>query len=214
MIFILDIFLFVIYSFLVIVHTEKWRDMEVIKFDNNKEFSVNSYMVANGSNAILIDTGFNFEDINNYLTTHNLKLVAVFLTHGHFDHIYLAKRFQDMGAKIYIHSADSDKLFTDKNMGKDYNLPVEPLHADVLMDEGEYTIENFKVQVIHTPGHSKGSCCFLIENNLFLGDTMFEHGYGRYDLYDGSYSEIMQSLRKLFRIIKNNNYSLYYGHDY
>lgn len=188
--------------------------MEVIKFDKNKEFSVNSYMVIKGNNAILIDTGFNYDEIEKCLSERKLNLIAVFLTHGHFDHIYLAKKFQDMGVKIYIHSMDSDKLYTNKNMGADYNLLPQPLHADVLMEEGTYSVGEFTIQVIHTPGHSKGSCCFLIENKLFLGDTMFEHGYGRYDLYDGSYNEIMQSLRRLIKIIKNNNYTLYYGHDY
>lgn len=187
--------------------------MEVIQFTQKLDFDTNCFLVVENNKALLIDTGFDIQEILTYLEDNKIQLLAVLLTHGHFDHVYNAKKFQELGFKIYIHSLDADKLNSDKNLGADFNVDLDHINADVLLEESNIKIDDFKVQVIHTPGHSKGSCCYIINDNFFTGDTIFEHGYGRTDFYDGSYKELRQSIRKIWTLKKNKNYAFFYGHD-
>ena len=169
------------------------------------------YLIIQNSKALLIDASYCYDDVNKYLKENNLKLVGIVLTHGHFDHASAAKKFQDDGIKIYIHKFDADKLYTENNLSKYFGYAFENLTPDFTFTEGELIIDNFKLEVLHTPGHSKGSVCFIYENHLFTGDTIFENGYGRVDLYDGDFSEIRQSIKKLMPY-KKMGYLLHYGH--
>ncbi|MBQ9786274.1 MAG: MBL fold metallo-hydrolase [Clostridia bacterium] len=181
------------------------------------ELKTNCYFIINEktSNAIIIDAGAEYETIKSYITTENLKVCAVLLTHGHFDHIGACAKLQKDGIKIVIHSLDADKckdnsLNLSNAFGEDI---VETFNADVLLDnkEGEYEICDFKIKYIHTPGHSVGSCSFLIEDYLFSGDTIFDMGYGRTDFYDGSPFQLSKSIEKLMPYLRRG-YKLLAGH--
>lgn len=133
------------------------------------------------------------------------KVCAVLLTHGHFDHIGAVDQVcTAFDAPLYIHAGDLPKL-TDSyaNVGGIFgfevlvNTPAHPLEdGDVIGDAG------FPVQVLHTPGHSNGSVCYLLPEGagVLTGDTLFAHGYGRTDFPDGDMNTLIQSFRKLFRI--------------
>lgn len=82
-----------------------------------------------------------------------------------------------------------------------------------MLSEGMTEIAGLPVRVLHTPGHSRGGVCYLIGEHLFTGDTLFLHGWGRTDLYGGSYSGIMSSLRMLMRLRKLTPYPICPGHD-
>ena len=178
----------------------------------NGELNENCYVLTeDNKTCVIFDAGEDFEKINNFLIEKNLEPKAILLTHGHYDHCASCKKFQDMGVKIYIHRLDADKLYTDNNLAKMFNRPFENLHADVLIEEGNIVVNNIKLQVLHVPGHSKGSVVYIYGKNIFSGDVVFEHGYGRYDFYDGSFSEIKSSIKKLLPYLKGD-YIFLYGH--
>ena len=169
------------------------------------------YLIVKENNAILIDAGECYELVKDYLEKNNVKLLAVLLTHGHFDHAVDAYKFQNDGVPIYIHKKDADKLCTDWNLAKLFGFDFNNINADVLVDDGDIYIENFNISVISTPGHSKGSCSYIYENHIFVGDTLFENGYGRCDLYDSDFEQLKQSVKTLQKYY-DKNYLLHYGH--
>ena len=151
-------------------------------------------------NAIIIDPGADYIKIQNFLIKKNLQAKAILLTHGHFDHIGAVNDFSAFNIPVYIHVKDADKLANaDKNLSKSFGLKINNCSANMIFsgEEFEFSVAGFDILAIHTPGHSKGSVCYKIENFLFTGDTLFKNGYGRTDFYDGSFEELKNSLRKL-----------------
>ena len=171
----------------------------------------NCYIIVKNQKCIIIDPGSSFDKIYNYITSNNLTPLAVILTHGHFDHCISCKLLQQKGIKIYIHKEDQDKLYTQNNLSYLYNIQFNKLNADFVFEEGRLIIDEFIIDVLHTPGHSKGSCCFVYENNVFCGDTIFENGYGRTDFYDGNLIQLIHSIKKLKPYI-DSKYNFFYGH--
>ena len=97
------------------------------------------------------------------------------------------------------------------NLSQYMDNPITIKQADIIFDKEEVKETSFcKYKVIHTPGHSKGSICILIDDILFSGDTVFKYSIGRTDLPDGNYNELMQSLEKIKKLSKN--ITIYPGH--
>ena len=181
-----------------------------------KEFIVGQlanrcYLVIKEQKAILIDAGDCYNEVKTYLSNNNITLIAVLLTNGHFDHAWSAFKFQADGVPIYIHKEDSDKLYTNNNLANLFGFDFHNLKADFEISEGNLDIDIFHFKVINTPGHSKGSCSYICDNHIFVGDTLFENGYGRYDLYDGDYFALMHSINILNQY-REKNYLFHYGH--
>lgn len=145
------------------------------------------------------------------------RIAAILLTHGHFDHMLSAQPLSRItGAPVYIHELDEEMLCDeDKNaynaMASAQPSPVD-FEAELLEDTIE--IEGVKFEVLHTPGHTRGSVCFYDAQNgvLFSGDTLFCAGFGRMDLYGGSPMQMRASLRKLFSLPGNTR--VLCGHGY
>lgn len=142
------------------------------------------------------------------------ELDYILLTHGHFDHILgvldVQKRY---GGKIVIHKNDSD-CFVNKerslmrSMGASGELPPK---ADILVKDGDkLPFGNGFITVMHTPGHSEGSVCYLIDNLVFSGDTLFYGSIGRTDFDYGSHDDIMKSIRRLAAL--EGDRKVYPGH--
>lgn len=176
--------------------------------------STNCYLLnKEGSDeAVLIDPAMGFDRISARCAQKGVSVKHILLTHGHFDHIYEAKRWQDAGAKIYIHSSDENKLRDGQgNCGNRAKLAVPPCEADVILTDGQrLELSGITFQVIHTPGHTAGSASFLTDEMLFSGDTLFEGDYGRTDFADGSFDEIKKSIFRLFKL--EGDYTVYPGH--
>ncbi|MBU0466763.1 MAG: MBL fold metallo-hydrolase [Nanoarchaeota archaeon] len=146
--------------------------------------------------AAVVDPGFEHEKILNKAKEQNLKITKILLTHTHFDHITdLGKLMEKTKAKVYVH--------------KDESLTVP--HENI-KDNDIITLGKIKIKVLHTPGHSAGGVCFLIDNKLFTGDTLFVNSIGRTDLPESDEKQMFQSLKKLSKL--PDNIEVYPGHDY
>lgn len=172
-----------------------------------------SYIVfeENSSNAVLIDAGGEPEKILNIASENGVKIDYVLLTHGHFDHVGACARLQKEGAKIFIHQDDEILVTTDKGECG-FNMHVENFTPDKLLKGGELLeLCGLKVHVLHTPGHTPGGVCYIIENNIFSGDTLFYGSYGRTDL-GGDLSQLKDSIiNKLFTL--SGDFDVYPGHQ-
>ena len=177
--------------------------------------AANCYVVNDekSGKACLIDAPEYDDKILNVISSKGLSLEYIILTHGHFDHILGANAFREKtGAKIVVHELETEYL---KNPDKSLTSLQggEIVLADILLKDNDVlTFGDISFRVIHTPGHSKGSSCFICENEkiIFSGDTLFKNGIGRFDLYGGNYNTLMESLQKLKSI--NENYTIYPGH--
>lgn len=172
----------------------------------------NCYILYNGSDALVIDPGGNQMRILKEAEDLGVTIRYVLLTHGHFDHAGAAACLQRAGAEVYVHALDADKLYTDGNLGADMGFDFEKFHADKLLYDGDrLNLCGYDILVLHTPGHTAGSVCFVIEDCIFSGDTLFKGSIGRTDLGDGDLKALENSIRtKLYTL--DGDYKLYPGH--
>lgn len=180
------------------------------------DFTENCYIINEKDEAYIIDPGTNYIDIKNYINDNNLIIKAVLLTHGHFDHIYaLNDLLEDFDSDVYIHELERDFLF-DANLNlssSTYNKFIlnKKLNVKTYKDKDVFKLRYNNIKVIHTPGHTRGSSCFIYKNYCFSGDTLFKGAIGRYDLPTSSKVEITRSLKMLSKVLKDNTV-IYPGH--
>ncbi len=138
----------------------------------------------------------------------------ILLTHGHFDHIIGAKSVKEKyGVKVVISKADEPMLSSAKlSLAAFCNAPQNNIEADVIVEDGdEITLGETKIKVMATPGHTSGSVCYIAEDCIFSGDTLFCCSCGRTDFPSGSSDEMMLSLQKLKAL--DGDYKVYTGHN-
>jgi len=177
----------------------------------------NTYFIENDKHVIIVDPAADYELIIKKLNQINKPVIAVLLTHAHFDHIGALDQIIDKyNVPVYMHYSEFDFLTnTEKNGSqkfKEYGLaPVTSHVSPQKIDEGSMEIEGFKFKVLHTPGHSPGSLSFVFDDFAVVGDTLFKQGIGRTDLYKGDYETLVDSiLDKLFKL--DDDLPLFPGH--
>ena len=141
-------------------------------------------------------------------------LKYILLTHGHFDHIIGARDTKTKyGAKVVISSEDKPMLSSSKlSLAAFCNAPQNDVEADVVVADGdEITLGDTVIKVMSTPGHTLGSVCYIAENSIFSGDTLFYCSCGRTDFPSGSPEQMMSSLQKLKAL--DGDYKVYTGHN-
>lgn len=162
----------------------------------------NCYLLLSGSHAAVVDPSADPSRILAAASSAGATLELILLTHGHFDHIVSLDSLRDVtGAPALIHAADRElpsdarknAFYTFFHMEKAYRLPEQ-----TLADGEEIPLGNETIRLIHTPGHTKGSSCFLCNQEFLLtGDTLFDGNIGRTDLYGGNPQQLLESLWKL-----------------
>ena len=165
----------------------------------------------NEEECIVIDPGDEPERIRK--AAGSRRIAAILLTHGHFDHIGGVAPLMTEGTRLVVHRLDEAMLSDpDLNAGRGLlgrNITA-PAPTDRVREGNELTIAGLKIQVLHTPGHTPGSVCYLIGNELFTGDTLFEMGWGRTDLPGGSEHDMAASLRRVMPLARQ--YPIHPGH--
>ena len=158
--------------------------------------------------AAVIDPGDEAGRILQVIKDDGVDVKYILLTHGHYDHTTAVPELHQAlpQAEIYIHKADA-------NGAGSRLFPLAGQIPDLkFYDEGDaLTLGELTIQVLHTPGHSKGSVTLKVGDVLFCGDTLFAGSCGRTDLAGGSYAEIMVSLKKLGEL--PGDYHVCPGHD-
>ncbi|MCF0145405.1 MAG: MBL fold metallo-hydrolase [Eubacterium sp.] len=129
------------------------------------------------------------------------KPAAILLTHAHFDHIMAAEKIRDTyHIPIYLEESEEEVL-EDPNLNLSGSLGTSvSLKGDILVRDGEeLNIAGFAIQVLHTPGHTQGSCCYYFPEQqiLFSGDTLFYGSHGRVDFATSSSSDMVKSIHRL-----------------
>lgn len=184
------------------------------------ETDENTYLVFDEStkNGVIIDPGCSVEDIEKMIEDNGVKVRYILLTHCHYDHIMsLVPLKEKTGAAIVtgdkgsINIGDPFINLTEHGLG----YRIEDIRSDVILNDGESLIlDGLEIKCIYTPGHTNCGVCYLIENELFSGDTLFLRSCGRWDLPTGDDKILFDSIRKkLYTLPDKTTVHPGHGHD-
>lgn len=166
----------------------------------------NNYLIIDEETkeAALIDCSSIDDRIDEEIEKQGANLKYILLTHGHFDHIagIRPNRFKN-NPQIVMHKADLGWLNNANQYLPMFGMPEITIpKVDVFVDDGD-TIQlgSLEIKVLHTPGHTQGGVCYLVDGNLFSGDTIFREAVGRCDLEGGNFNQIVESIEnKIFTL--------------
>ena len=173
---------------------------EIITFENGN--MGNTYVLHDGKSALVFDMGIRGKTLENYLEKHGLSLLAVLLTHGHYDHI-MGLGDLSLDVPVYIGAGDADYLRDPGlNLGEDFfgkPFVLDKIEPKTLSGGEAMKIGPFAIQTIATPFHTGGSLCYYLKDEgiLFSGDTLFRLSIGRSDLPGSCPRFQRESLAKL-----------------
>ncbi len=176
----------------------------IVKTITGGIFDSISYMICEGDKALVIDLGVKTEKILAVAAEMKVNVEKIIMTHGHIDHIAeLDNIVEKTKARAYIHIDDEPSLTDAKLNVSAFTFTPKTVNTkcEVLREGSIVKLGTLEFMVIHTPGHSPGSICLLVNDKLFSGDTLFNNGYGRVDLPNGNFEDIYSSIvDKLFNL--------------
>lgn len=179
--------------------------------------STNCYLVINEDTkqAVVIDPAACPSYLMSHIKSEGLKIEAILLTHGHFDHIMGIDGFlSEFDVPVYVHEDDADAMEDPVlNQSSTYTSGYTFGKARYLRDHQTLGLAGYTFQVIHTPGHTKGGCCYYVasEDVLFSGDTLFQNSVGRTDFVNSSTSDLVHSVREKLFLLPDDT-MVYPGH--
>ena len=178
----------------------------------------NCYLAINQETreALIVDPADQASVVEDQLRRYQAKPAAILLTHGHFDHIMavpeLKAKYQ---IPVYASEEEEEALKEPEiNMTVQFGRRVSIQPDRLLKDLDVFTEAGMEIQMLLTPGHTKGSCCYYLKDEgvLFSGDTLFNGSVGRTDFPGGSTAEIVKSLHRLIDSLPEET-EVYPGHD-
>lgn len=177
----------------------------------------NCYIVnkEDSNSCVVIDPGEEAEKIASYVRKNQLTCEGILLTHGHFDHITAVNELRSLiGGRVYAYEGEKE-LMVDPLQNSSSLLGYEvAVQADEWLCEGQLLeVADIIFRVMHTPGHTRGSCCYYAEKEqiLFSGDTIFMESVGRTDLPTGNDRELLDSVRNKVLVLPDD-VVIYPGH--
>lgn len=176
------------------------------------DFSSNCYIVSLNENVYIIDPSCSVEVLERYLNE-GLCVKGVLLTHGHIDHVYyLEEVINKYKCKVYLSKYCLELLEdADKNCASMFGFDKTfNIQEEMIKKVNDNDLIDGVIKVIYTPGHTVDSLCYLIEENMFTGDTLFNMSVGRSDLYSGNYLKLVESIKKIYSFGKK--FYIYPGH--
>lgn len=184
-------------------------------------FSENTYVVFNGNrNAFIIDPG-NFSDpetkiLNQFITSENLSVRYILLTHSHIDHVLgLQQTFDQYKVPILMHELEQGILDRNPLDANRFGFFFKPFEGEIsyLKENDILKLDEDEFKILHVPGHSPGSIAFYSETDKLMisGDVLFEGSIGRTDLYKGNSDQILDSIKSKLFVLPDET-KVYNGH--
>ena len=163
------------------------------------------YLIGSGrtKEVVVVDPAWEVDRILEEAEKEEVKIIGALITHTHFDHVNGVEDLLEAlpNTKVYVHQAEANFL------------PKESANITAVSGGEKIPLGDLEIQLIHTPGHTPGSQCFLVNNNLVSGDTLFIGACGRCDLPGGDPQQMYQSLTQ--RLMKLPDKTMVYpGHNY
>jgi glyoxylase-like metal-dependent hydrolase (beta-lactamase superfamily II) len=186
------------------------------------ELQTNCYIIAEDNHCLIIDPADSADFILEEVQRRNLEVLAVFATHGHFDHILAAGELQmslellyQKNLPLYISEED---LFLVKRVKETaehflhHSPKMLPIQHYAFLKPGVMNMGNFEFNVLGTPGHTPGSSCFLFPTDsvIFTGDTLFKDAVGDYSHQYSNKKELYKSVKQILSL--DEGITLYPGH--
>ena len=181
---------------------EALREKLEVSIFADELFGENCYLIRrrDTSAALIVDPGLQLDRVERQLREERLTLERILVTHGHIDHVGgVPALHQETGAPIAMHPDDLAILDWNQ-LGQLPFTPrgFAPFSIDLALSHGlKLAFQDLSVRVLHTPGHTEGSVCFLFGLDCFAGDTLFQRGIGRTDLPGGDMRKIVFSIREV-----------------
>lgn len=188
--------------------------MKIIDFCDSPDNAV-TYLVIKGNDALIIDPANDVRIMEKYLTNINVK--GILITHGHYDHFRSLNELRIIHpVKVYLNSQALKKL-ADPSLScgtlfhDELIINLNKKEYELVNDNDEIIIGEFKIKVLYLPGHTNCSVGYLIDNELFIGDVLFKNSIGRYDLPTGSFNATLSTLRRIKNL--DDKIIIHPGHD-
>lgn len=182
-------------------------NMEIIRFQLGSLRS-NCYIISEENRALIIDPGYESDEVLKYIKKNELKIEAVYLTHGHPDHVGGVKQIKDL-FECVVYAPHKDRIWMGKSS---YNQIGYEIPVDVWVHD----LETFEAlghvfTIYETPGHSEGSTVLHVNNIVFSGDTLFFQSIGRTDIPLSDPQVIYQSIKRMYQLFDEDTL-VYPGH--
>lgn len=176
------------------------------------QLGASCYVIKQKIECVVIDPGDDVQKIINAIEGSNLRYIL--LTHGHFDHVLALEPLHEKFPNTPIYMGEDDevllRVLSEQNLYSNKALNDIKVTIKHIDEKKQLKLANTKIRVIETPGHSHGSLCYLIDGNLFSGDTLFYHTIGRTDFWTSDPIAMQDSLKILAKLPKTTK--VYPGH--
>lgn len=169
---------------------------------NANPFGTNCWLLAadDGDEALVVDPGFDPPAVQALLDAAGKRAVAVLATHAHADHVGAAGDFAGE-TPLYVHAADAVAFSDEPAWNAGFDNPLAPVKDLRTIADGDVLeLAGFRIEVLHTPGHTPGHCCFRVAPMLFSGDLVFAGAIGRSDFPNGDPAAMDASLRRFLEL--------------
>ncbi|MBQ2747530.1 MAG: MBL fold metallo-hydrolase [Firmicutes bacterium] len=173
----------------------------------------NTYIVAeeNTNKAFIVDPGGYSKKTVDLINNENYELEYIILTHGHSDHTDGVAEYKRLFPAAKIVACEKEReLLEDPRKSMSYG-PID-FEVEIWVKDGDVLkLGDKELKILHTPGHTPGGMCILVENHLFSGDTLFQYSIGRTDFWGGSFADIKKSIQNKLYVLHDDTI-VYPGH--